>query len=520
MKFQPTAHYGGQIIEPCCELTTSGSALTSYENINGVIWQVNLYTSSIERGGATGSDEQYQMFVTGSTSRGIVACVGGGGSAYSTIGGGYGGGGGGVILSSSITLKEDTTYEITIGQGGDGFTCPSPGTACDPNGADGNNSVFSGGGYNIIAGGGNGSTLADGSGGSSGFPNIQSSSFAGGCGASTASTGSVGGLGLSIYVNDLQFRAGGGGTNNLASSNDENEKFGGNSESTIGKRFGGGSRGILNYDSPSNTYYSDPALSGCVLVAVPMNLCTSSLYQKTNYVKNDLLQYWDFNNPRTFGKVPYDTFFKDIQSAQQLATNNTGSLTEPTAVSSSQHMQQQNWLLPSFPIQYSNTTPTSLISYDAQRISGSLSIQNTEFSIEWFGIPTGPTSETLFEIGDSTKNAPLSNPKIILTQTGGGRIDYVPHTGPEVNLFGTVTTGVDNHVVLTYDGTDLRMYVNGSLTDTESAAVSSSLSNPVLFLGDAPTPNGDTNDHKLFRAYNVELTSTEVMQNYSASAGL
>ena len=107
MKFQPTAHMGGEnLLQPCCELNQSGSTQI-YQNINGVEWQINLYTSSIQLGGATGSAETFDVAVTGSTKHAIVACVGGGGSAYSrqaSAGFGYGGGGGGIFLTSSLEL--------------------------------------------------------------------------------------------------------------------------------------------------------------------------------------------------------------------------------------------------------------------------------------------------------------------------------------------------------------------------------------------------------------------------------
>jgi hypothetical protein len=251
------------------------------------------------------------------------------------------------------------------------------------------------------------------------------------------------------------------------------------------------------------------------MVAVPMNLCSSSLYSLTDYVRGDLLQYWDFNNGRTFGKSPYNPIWNSIRDNSKLEAFDTGTF-EPFP-SASNTLKLQNYLFGN-PVKYDEQTPTLLHAYDAQRISGSLSMQNTAFSLEWFGKPTG-SSETLWSVHDSIKNTPISNPKIIVTQTGGGRIDYVDHDGTEIQLFGTISTNFDNHVVLTYDNTNLRMYVNGVLTDTEAASVTSSLSNPVFFLGDAAI-NPDENFHKLFRCYNDELTSGEVMQNYSASAGL
>lgn len=536
MKFQPTAHMGGEnLLQPCCELNQSGSTQI-YQNINGVEWQINLYTSSIQLGGATGSAETFDVAVTGSTKHAIVACVGGGGSAYSrqaSAGFGYGGGGGGVFLTSSLELKAGSTYTATIGNGGDGFTCGLGAPPCDPNGADGQPSSFVGGGHNIVGGGGEGSTISGGSGGSSGIPNAQSGSATGGSGAALIATGSTGAFGLSVFVGNAApiFRAGGGGVGDAPvptpGVGNTSSEFGGNStvltreEGASNWTFGGGSAGHLQFDSPSSTYFSTPAGSGCVMVAVPMNLCSSSLYQKTDYVKGDLVNYWDFSNPKTFGKTPYNSKLTDIRNtSNSLFAQGTGSVV--TLPSSSVTLQTQNYL-GDVPILYddtsSDTYPTSrLVTYDAQKVSGSLDTTAAAFSYEWYGVPTG-NPETLFSINQLSKNDELSNPKIILTQTGGGRLDYIAPGGAETQLSGTITTSANNHVVLTYNGSVLKLYVNAVEEDTATVSVTSDLDNPMIFLGDAAI-NGDSNSHHLFRAYNDELTSDEVMQNYSASAAL
>ena len=532
MKFQPTAFMGGApLLEPCCELGTANSTQI-YPIINGVQWQVNLYTSSIQLGGASGSSDTHQVPVTGSTNHAIVACVGGGGSAYSkqqTDGFGYGGGGGGLNVLSGITLKSGSVYAVTIGNGGDGFTCEEAGPACNPNGNDGNFSSFVGQGYNVVAEGGKGSTLADGSGGESGTPNQQSGSGAGGSGIAFPATGSNGSFGLSVYVGQGApiFRAGGGGGTG-AFNTALSEPWGGNSTLKTVEQgdgywtFGGGSKGKLEFDSPSSTFYSTPALSGCVMVAVPMNLCSSSLYQKTDYVKSDLVNYWDFSNGRTFGKEPFDSTLADIRnSSNKLYVEGTGSVeTEP---SSSDTLLIQNYLydVPLLYVTGSPTYPTSrLITQDAQKASGSLSTLASEFSFEWYGRPDS-NPETLFSINKLSENNPLSNPKIFLSEAGGGLLAYYPPTGtPETNLTCPLVSNADNHVVVTYSGTDLKVYVDGVLEDTATVSITSDLDNPMLFLGDAPNPNGDINSHFLFRAYYDELTSDEVLQNYSASAAL
>ena len=150
------------------------------------------------------------------------------------------------------------------------------------------------------------------------------------------------------------------------------------------------------------------------MVAVPTNLCSSSLYAKTDYVRGDLLQYWDFNNGRTFGKSPYNVLFNSIRDNSKLEAFDTGSTT--TEPSSSATLLNQNYLFGN-PIKYDEQTPTLLNVYDTQVISGSLTMGNTAFSLEWFGKPSG-SAETLYIVNDSSKSGPLANPKIIVTQTG------------------------------------------------------------------------------------------------------
>jgi len=520
MKFQPTAHMGGNnLLEPCCELGTA-NATQIYQNINGVQWQMNLYTSSIAKGGATGSSDTHQVPITGSTNHAIVVCVGGGGSAYSTQTGGFGGGGGGMIVSSSITLKSGSIYSVTIGNGGDGFSCVPAGGACNPNGQDGNPSSFVGGGYNIAAGGGKGSTLADGSGGSSGFPNIQSGSEDGGCGVAFAATGSGGSNGLSFHLgqNAPIIAAGGGGSKlNDASG----EAFGGNSSRDTREggdeywTFGGGSRGKLEFHSPTSQYFSTPALSGCVLVAVPMNLCSSSLYAKTDYVKADLLNYWDFNNGRTFGKSPFNTRLQDIRTPSNFLETESQFL---GFASSSATLLTNNYLFGRPPIKYETSTPTAVDVFENLRFSASLANTTAAFSYEWYGEPTG-SSETLFFVNEAGTTNPLSQPRFQLTETFGGRFDYVDGSGAETQLLGSITSNTDNHVVVTYDGSELKLYVNAVEAASATVSITGSLDNPLLYLGDAP-PAGGNSFHKVFRVYNDKLTSDEVMQNYSASAGL
>lgn len=92
-------------------------------------------------------------------------------------------------------------------------------------------------------------------------------------------------------------------------------------------------------------------------------------------------------------------------------------------------------------------------------------------------------------------------------------------TSPEANVTYQFQTNTWYHIVDTYDGNTVNIYINGILVDTISPITFTTNSFP-LYIGS----NGGTNYYlhgKIAKTmlYNKELTSTEVLQNYNATKG-
>ena len=108
-----------------------------------------------------------------------ILVVGGGGGSGARNYGGAGGGGGGMAVATSYAIVAGTTYPITVGEGGEGTTYPSPGAT----GANGEDSIFTnpansphtitgkgGGGAGATANGNPGGSGGGGCGTDSGYP--------------------------------------------------------------------------------------------------------------------------------------------------------------------------------------------------------------------------------------------------------------------------------------------------------------------------------------------------------------
>jgi hypothetical protein len=166
---------------------TSGSFLSG-----STLYKYNAFTSN----------DTFNI-VSGSITDGKLMVIAGGGGGGSRAGGGAGG----LVYSSSVSLVSNTPYNIIVGTGGAAYN----GTLYNQNAANGNNSTFSGSGFNIIAiGGGKGasytgesSTTNGGDGGSGGGGNINGSA-----GSGTSGQGNGGGNAGQIGIT---FWEGGGG---------------------------------------------------------------------------------------------------------------------------------------------------------------------------------------------------------------------------------------------------------------------------------------------------------------------
>jgi len=235
--------------------TPSTLTISTYTSIGDSTWEAPAYVTSVE----------YL----------IVGGGGGGGAAYDT--GSAGGGGGGLVLYGTMSVTPGNTYNITVGDGGDGgvgigdrYT-----TRSENNGSNGSDSIFDtitaygGGGYksrsaNGNAGlggsvattltaptGGNGAGSRDGgeNGGGGG-----GNTTAGGSSDSTPQVSKTGGAGLtsSISGTSLTYGAGGAGgtvdgsSDGLSGSNNRGNGGGGATSVSYDSKSGGkGGSGIV-----------------------------------------------------------------------------------------------------------------------------------------------------------------------------------------------------------------------------------------------------------------------------------
>lgn len=86
-----------------------------------------------------------------------------------------------------------------------------------------------------------------------------------------------------------------------------------------------------------------------------------------------------------------------------------------------------------------------------------------------------------------------------------------------------VTLNTWNHFVITYDGSNIKVYVNNSLLKTQ--ACTGYIDNPVLYLGNSTyksTPATETEDCMMsdFRLYSTALTDADVEELYTVGASI
>jgi len=192
----------------------------------------------------------------------LIVAGGGGGGGGNTTGSGNSGGGGGAggVGVGNLTFNQNTTYTITIGNGGIGG-------AANNNGSNGSNTTISGGSINEIANGGGG-------GGTVGAAGSNGGSGGGSSNNSTVATSNPKGSGTLTYygnngngtVSGGKGGCGGGGASNQGSLSN-NTYYGGNGGngyywSINGSTYGGGGGGGGMYLDISGYYYGGLGGSG------------------------------------------------------------------------------------------------------------------------------------------------------------------------------------------------------------------------------------------------------------------
>ncbi|QDP56388.1 MAG: putative concanavalin A-like lectin/glucanases superfamily protein [Prokaryotic dsDNA virus sp.] len=83
------------------------------------------------------------------------------------------------------------------------------------------------------------------------------------------------------------------------------------------------------------------------------------------------------------------------------------------------------------------------------------------------------------------------------------------------------STGTWYHIAATYDGANKKLYINGTLVDTDSETASIPTNNNSLYIGgDGTTARFFDGKVSAVRIYNVALTASEVAQNFRANSFL
>jgi hypothetical protein len=97
-------------------------------------------------------------------------------------------------------------------------------------------------------------------------------------------------------------------------------------------------------------------------------------------------------------------------------------------------------------------------------------------------------------------------------------------TGTTLSSNSVTVYNVWNHVVVTYDGSFNRIYVNGVLQGTSTPAISgnilmSSLGGLYIMQTDASNLDNGSGQLSIARIYNVALTQEQILQNFNAQRG-
>ena len=138
----------------------------------------------------------------------------------------------------------------------------------------------------------------------------------------------------------------------------------------------------------------------------------------------------------------------------------------------------------------------------------------TNYSVEvWF------RADTLPSLGSGRYLFSANGPFTTLALEGEGRLRWDFGIGKSLRSpDGGITTGQTYHVVATYDGTTVRLYVNG--TQVASVADTASTGATSYFIG-ASSGGSFAHDGKIdeVAVYGTVLTSTRVLAHYTAGVG-
>ena len=435
----------------------------------------------------------------------VVAGGGGGGGTYHGGGGGAGGyrnsystesSGGGGSSESSLSLSASTSYTVNVGAGGNGGYSASGESS---QGNTGSNSVFStitsnggggGGAYTkqpLTGGSGGGSTRVESSnstgtgaagtsnqgyaGGNGGGSNPPYSAGGGGGGGSAGvnggSAGGNGGSGLASSITGTSVtRAGGGGGSTFPSAytpgtggsgggGDASHSTGSNGTPNTGSGGGGSER--------DGGFFSGGAGgSGTVILRYPTADVSSYAITGT------------LNTPSTVDTIA-DTAYPIANTAYYKLEGGSGT----TVTDSSGNGY--------------NGTASNLSPYAAGRFgqaavfngsSSKIVLPTSTFSPStftlsaWCNVTSDTDENTILELSD---NQSYPNHTTIVFSAGStgysSRFLFRNYTTNQYNYnpSGSVTKGVWKHYAMTYDGSTVKSYIDGSLVDSASFT----LSNPV-----------------------------------------
>ncbi len=476
-----------------------------------------------------------------------VLVVAGGGGGAADVGGG--GGAGGLIYNSNFAVTPGSTLTVTVGAGGSG-RAPSDTSA----GGSGGNSVFgsltatgggggagynsnsgvsggSGGGGGGVSGSGGAGTSGQGFAGGSGTGGSYQSGGGGGAGGvggngdSSSLTGGSGGVGLefpqfaSVGGSPAGWFAGGGGGGGGNDSGSDGRGYGGlggggtgaarsgtyNSNSSFrdaAANTGGGGGGTGGWNTAGNggsgiviVRYPGPqrAIGGTVTSSGGYTIHTFTTVETTSFTplvatnNSAILGLSDFSGNNNFGTtVNSPTYSSANGGSINFGANNI--ITTPM----------------------SGLRPTSAITQEVW-----IYITNNTVQV-FIGAQYGTGSNNSYALWLDSANNWTAGVNI------GGSFNYQSHNA-------TIITNTWYHFVHTYDGSNQRLYLNGSQVRSwaTSGSITYDTNNTLLAIGNDWNGVGYNTGASIgtqgrlsnVKIYNRALTASEIQQNFHALRG-